>query len=429
MTSSTMRRLALACVSMTLTAAVSFGCSNDDTTSYNKAPSSGAGTGAGGAAGASKGAAGAAGSNDVSIDSKAADLRVSLNLLLSEHLIFAAKATGAALGGRNDEFSAYGALLNSNGNDVGDMVGAAYGDDAKTQFNAIWSAHNGYFVDYTTGVATKDDAKKAQAVKNLTEGYVPDFAKFISDATGLPLNTLSDLTTQHVLTTKAIVDSQGAQDWPGTYKAIRAGFAHMAMIGDTLAEAIAKKFPDKFPGDAATKAVDFRVALNELLQEHLYLATFATGAALGGRNDEFAAAGGALNDNGTDIGEAIGGLYGAAAKTSFNGLWSEHNGYFVDYTQGVAAKDSNKQAQAVKQLTESYVPDFAKFISDATGLPMKAVSDLTGEHVSTTKAVVDAQAAGDATKTGDADRLAGQHMQMLGDPLAAAIVAKFPAKF
>jgi hypothetical protein len=433
MTITIARRVAPGFVFLTLTAANAMGCPSD---TDEPAPShmhdtSHAGAPASGGSGGKSGGAGAGGqaSESASTDSKAVDLRVSLNLLLSEHLIFAAKATGAALGGRADEFTAYGDLLNANGGDVGDMIGAAFGAEAKTKFNGIWSAHNGYFVDYTKAVAGKDDAKKAQAVKDLTENYVPDFSKFISDATGLPLKDVTDLTTQHVLTTKAIVDAQAAKDWPATYSAIRAGFAHMAMIGDPLAAAIAKKFPAKFPGDPSTNAVGFRVALNELLQEHMFLATFATGAALGGRSDEFTAAGDALNDNGTDIGDAIGQLYGDDAKTQFNGIWSAHNGYFVAYTQGVAGKDDAKKAQAVKDLTETFVPDFAKFIGGATALPTKAVSDLTTQHVLATKAVVDAQAGSDVTKAAAADREAGQHMQMIGDPLSAAIVAKLPAKF
>ncbi len=47
----------------------------------------------------------------------------------------------------------------------------------------------------------------------------------------------------------------------------------------------------------------------------------------------------------------------------------------------------------------------------------------------TTKAIVDAQASKDAKAAAAADRLAAQHMQMIGDPLAKAIVAKLPAKF
>ncbi|MDQ6682581.1 MAG: hypothetical protein M3Y88_04830, partial [Chloroflexota bacterium] len=101
------------------------------------------------------------------VDSKAADLRVRLDLLLGEHIILATKATGAALGGRAGEFAAYGGLLNTNGTDLGAMIGAAFGTGAQDQFNKIWSAHNGFFVDYTTGVATNDKAKADKAVNDL----------------------------------------------------------------------------------------------------------------------------------------------------------------------------------------------------------------------------------------------------------------------
>ncbi|HET7494408.1 MAG TPA: hypothetical protein VFJ80_03100, partial [Candidatus Limnocylindrales bacterium] len=154
-------------------------------------------------------------------DTAAADLRTKLDLALGEHIIFAAKATGAALGGRTDEFAAYGELLNKNGTDIGAMIGSVYGADAADQFDKIWSAHNGFFVDYTTGVAKKDKAMQDKAVKDLTTVYVPQFADFISGATGLPKDAVTKLTTEHVIQTKAIVDAQAKKDWTATYAAIR----------------------------------------------------------------------------------------------------------------------------------------------------------------------------------------------------------------
>jgi hypothetical protein len=361
--------------------------------------------------------------------SRAADLRTKLDLLLGEHLVLAAKATGAALDGRTDEFKAYGDLLNTNGTDIGAMVGAAYGADAQGKFNAIWSAHDGFFVDYTTGVATHDTAKMTRAVSDLTTTYVPQFSDLISAATGLPRDTVTQLTTQHVLQTKAVVDAQAARSWPVAYQAIRTAHMHMQMIGDPLAEAIAKGQAAKFPGDAAGRGADLRANLNMLLQEHLYLASMATDAALGGRTDEFQAAGGALNANGTDIGAAIGSLYGTGAQSRFNQIWSAHNGFFVDYTTGVATNDAAMRTKAVDDLTGTYVPQFATFISGATGLPVSAVTDLTKQHVLTTRSIVDAQGAKDWTTAARDDRAAAQHMEMIGDPLAAAIVAKLPQRF
>ena len=361
------------------------------------------------------------------ITTDAANLRTDLDSLLGEHLILAAKATGAALDGRGDQFEAYGGLLNTNGTDLGAAIGSIYGDDAEAEWNRIWSAHNGFFVDYTTGVATDDAALADGAVEELTAVYVPQFSAFLAGATGLPEDAVTELVTDHVLQTKAVVDAQASGDWEAAYEAIRAAHAHMQMIGDALAPAIAEG--NEIEGEAINAGADFRVALNQLLQEHLYLASFATDAALGGRDDEFAAAGAALNTNGTDLGGAIGELFGQEAQDEWNRIWSAHNGFFVAYTTGVATDDQAAMDQAVEDLTTVYVPDFSAFLAGPTGLPEDALAELITEHVLTTKAIVDAQGSGDAAAAADADREAAQHMRMLGDPLAEAIVAAQPESF
>jgi len=444
------RRLSPALLSASIVATGFLGCSDDDNGDKGKAdvgvtPGTDAGADAGrmDAGGTLLDAsldatAGDAGSAAVSaVSSKAADLRVNINLLLGEHLILAAKATGAALGGagRANEFSAYGTALSKNGSDLGELVGAAYGDAAKTSFNSIWSAHNGFFVDYTTGVATNDANKKSKAVSDLTTVYVPQFSMLIATATGLPLPAVTTLVTAHVTTTKAIVDAQGAQDWPGTYAALRTAFAHMQMLGDPLAKSAAGALA--LTGDIDAKSVGFRVGLNQLLQEHLYLASFATAAAIQGRAaTEFPAANTALSANGTDIGKALATLYGSAAETAFNGIWSAHNGYFVDYTLGVSTGDASKAMTAVTNLTTKYVPEFSALLQQATDVPAATWSTGVSEHVLTTKAIVDAQylaqttpSPANATDAVAKDVLAAKHMAMLGNPLSIAIVTKLPEKF
>ena len=369
----------------------------------------------------------------VTADSKAADLRVALDNLLGEHIFMAAKATDAALrGGTSDpEFAAYAAKLGTNGTDLGALIGAAYGSDAQNQFNALWSAHNGFFVDYTIGVATKSDAKKAAAVNDLKTKYIVPFAAFLAGPTGLPQNTLVDVLTAHVLDTAAIVDDQGAKNYVKAYADLRTAYAQLYKIGDALAAGIATKVPSKFPGDPNNSAVQLRVSLNELFQEHLYLASMATSAALryGATDPEFMAAAGALNTNGTDIGAAIGSLYGTDAQSQFNALWSAHNGFFVDYTIGVATKDDAKKAAAVDNLKTKYIGPFAAFLSSATGVPENALAGLLTTHVLTTAAIVDDQGAKDFAKASSDDRTAAQDMQMIADPLSAAFVKKFPTKF
>ena len=54
-------------------------------------------------------------------------------------------------------------------------------------------------------------AVQDQAVEDLTMVYVPEFSAFLAGATGLPEDALAELITEHVLTTKAIVDAQGSR--------------------------------------------------------------------------------------------------------------------------------------------------------------------------------------------------------------------------
>ncbi len=180
---------------------------------------------------------------------------------------------------------------------------------------------------------------------------------------------------------------------------------------------------------SAASAADLRMALNALFAEHVYLAASATNAALGGRDVEFKAAAAALDANSVDIAKAIGSVYGLGAEQAFLPLWRRHIGFFVDYTTGAAANDKAKQDRAVNDLV-GYTQDFGAFLNSANPyLPKAVVADLVKTHVLTLKDVVDAQANKDAAKAWMAVRRAAGHMQMIADPLAAAIAKQFPEKY
>ncbi|MBI1734918.1 MAG: hypothetical protein HYR51_07070 [Candidatus Rokubacteria bacterium] len=101
----------------------------------------------------------------------------------------------------------------------------------------------------------------------------------------------------------------------------------------------------------------------------------------------------------------------------------------VDYTVGTATKDRAKQDKAVGDLV-GYTQDFGAFLSSANpNLPKSVVADLVKHHVVTLKDVIDAQARKDPAKAYQALRSAADHMQMIADPLAEAIVKQFPDRF
>jgi hypothetical protein len=174
---------------------------------------------------------------------------------------------------------------------------------------------------------------------------------------------------------------------------------------------------------------DVRVTLNGLFAEHLWLATSATGAALRGDEDGFQAAAGALDANSVVIADAVGSFHGAGARDAFLALWRRHIGFVVDYATGVATLDQRKQDGAVDALM-GYVRDLSAVLSSAhPSLPQDAVAGLVREHVVTLKAVIDAQASGDVVRAYEARRAAVAHMRMIADPLASALVERFPDRF
>ena len=359
----------------------------------------------------------------------AADLRTGLNSLFGEHVLIAAVATSHVLGGRDAAFQGAVGGLDANSVDISKAIGAVYGPDAEKAFLPLWRKHIGFFVDYTTGVATKDKAKLDKAVNDLVR-YSDDFGAFLSSANpNLPKSVVADLVKTHVVTLKDVVDAQAAGDWPKAYSAIRSAYHHMQMIGDPLAAAIVKQFPTRFAGSTDSPESTLRSTLNLALREHAIIAAMATGSALGGRTAEFNAAAGALDGNSVDISKAISSVYGAEAEKAFLSLWRKHIGFVVDYTTGLASKDKAKQDKAVKDLI-GYADDFGAFLSAANpNLPKSAVAELVKGHILTLKDVVDAQAAREWPKVYSNLRLAAGHMAMIADPLGMAIAKQFPERF
>jgi hypothetical protein len=178
--------------------------------------------------------------------SKASDLRSTLTQLLNAHTILAANATGAALGGRQQEFEAAAAELDANTGAITDAIVGIYGPDAAV-FGDGWRKHIGFFVDYTQAAAKGDQAGKDKAAKDL-DGYAADLAAFLAGANpNLPKDAVAGLVRGHISSLFAVIDAQAAKDYPKQYSAYGKAMAHMHEIADPLAGAIAKQFPDKFP--------------------------------------------------------------------------------------------------------------------------------------------------------------------------------------
>ena len=366
------------------------------------------------------------------LSSPAADLRVTLNRLLAEHASLAMEAMrqGVDTGDLEDsEFQAAAGALAGNTDDLTAAIESVYGADAAEAFRTQWEAHIGFFVDYTVGVATDDDATKQAALDELA-GYRADFAAFLDSATGggLPADAAAEALQMHVDQLVAQIDAYAADDLAGAYAAAREAYAHMGMTADALAQAIIQQDPDTFSGNdlAWSPAVDLQIALDLLLSEHAIVAIQAMRNGVTGAPD-FEAAAGALANNTADLTAAIESVYGADAGQAFRTQWEAHIGFFVDYTVAVAGDDAEGQEAALAELAQ-YREDFAGFLDSATGgnAPAGPVAEALQAHVDQLVAALDSYAAGDFEAAYAAEREASAHMFMTGQVLASAIAGQFP---
>jgi hypothetical protein len=327
-------------------------------------------------------------------DTTASQLRSRLTGLFQAHVYLAAAVAASA--GRPDEASSAQAALDKNSEALSANI---------------------------TAIFTGDDASVAEQFDELWEGDVSQNAGSIGALFGSALSVPADAVSGPL---SAAVQAIGN----GTnFTALRTGAAQMGTLAATLTAGIAKKHPERVAGDPSSKAAELLTGLNAGLREHVFLASAATGAALGGRTDEFSGAKAALDANSDAITSVIAGIYGAGAGTQFGPLWKKHIDFVVDYTSAVAAKDQAKADKAMGDLL-AYTEEFGAFISEASPkLTKDAVAELVKTHLFTLKDVIDAQGAKNFMKADATERIAADHMAMIATALATTVVGQFPDKF
>lgn len=364
-----------------------------------------------------------------STDTPAAQLYAALDELLREHVDLTATVVETAVtrGAGSADTKAAEAALGQNTDELGAAIGSLYGKAAEARFLQLWRAHIGFFVDYTLGTATHDRAEVATAERRLA-GYVASFARFMSQATKLPVGAVEADLRGHVATLETAIGAIVAHS-PAAGPDVQMAAAHMDGTARVLAEGIAASAHVK--GDVTSPGSVLRAALTGLLVQHVADTGFVVETAVAAKGNlrapEVRGAVAALAQNTDALGAAIGSVYGPGAKATFLKLWRAHVGFFVDYTLGTATHDAARVAQAQRDLA-GYVGAFSRFLAGATKLPTAAVAaDLRG-HVATLETAIDALVAGKAS-AGEALLMAESHMAGTAAVLSQGIVASDPSHF
>ena len=370
------------------------------------------------------------GTSSAQVSNPAVDLRATLDSILSEHAYLAVITMQKGLDGSAD-FEAAAGQLGENTDELSAAVGSVYGEDAGNQFKEIWSSHIGYFVNYVTATAKKDEEGRKKAVADL-DAYRVTQADFLDKATEgrLKAKDLEEGLKMHVDQLIWAFDNYGAGEYEKAYTSTTESMHHMFGTGKGLSWAITDQFPEKFDNQSVdTPAADLAEALNSQFSAHAALAVLAMQKGIDGAKD-FEAVAAELGKNTDDLTKSVESVYGPEGAKQFNEIWSSHIGYFVDYVKATGAKDEAAKEKAMANL-DAYRVTQAAFLDTATEGRLKAADLEEGlkGHVDQLLNAFNSYVAKDYDAAYDSIHEAYSHMFGVGTSLAGAIVDQYPEKF
>lgn len=173
------------------------------------------------------------------------DLQLSLDHLLSEHMVLAAEAMRAGVRA-SPEFEAASASLDENTNDLAEAIAGVYGDDAGSQFRDVWREHTTAYLAFVHALGSRDDAAREASLARL-HSYHERIAQFLAAANPmLDGAAVSDLIRRHVQALITQAEATAAQDPARAVAATRDGYEGTFEVAAALAAAVARQFPDRF---------------------------------------------------------------------------------------------------------------------------------------------------------------------------------------
>lgn len=175
------------------------------------------------------------------VNSDGAGLRAALQAVLYDHVYLAGSAINQAIADGGDlttvKTAAAVQALDDNSVAVAALIGSAY-PDAEQPFLDSWRSHIPFFVDYTIGKATGDQAKVEKAVADLG-AYAVSFGQLINSVVSdLPAEAVQMQIEMHGASLIAAIDANIAGD-PNYASLLQEAAAHMSETALALASGIA----------------------------------------------------------------------------------------------------------------------------------------------------------------------------------------------
>jgi hypothetical protein len=338
------------------------------------------------------------------------DLRAQFEQFLGEHTMLAVRYMRSVVTGPPELKDALGTSLQGNTEELSELVGAAYGDDAGGRFEQLWKTHITALGSYAGGVANHDEKAK-QAARTALAAYSNAHGTWFAQASKgrVQASVAAAGVRQHIDELMRQVDVYAAKNYGEAYRIQRVAYEHMFTAGATMAKG--SLTPELAVGfDAPPEKL--RSAFAMLLGEHMELIVDAQRAAFTGQA-EFKAAGAEVNANTTALTQAMGAILGPVKGAEFQTAWANHVDGLMAYTSAVAGMNDVGKESARRNL-DAFANRLALYFSDVVNnqLPVEPLTQAVTMHDSHLINQVNAYAAKDYAKAQEMEDH-GYH-QMLG---------------
>lgn len=224
-------------------------------------------------------------------------------------------------------------------------------------------------------------------------------------------------------------EALSTQDYATAYTVGREYHAEVFAFAKTLAAAFIRTTPGRFEGASNAGAIEVRSAVTQLLAEHTDLLVHvvrrgATGA------DDFEQAAAALNGNTEDLTTAIDRLLTDVDTAAFDRLWRQRISHVVDYTVGVAERNTRLRRRARSRLDTSTeeLSAWIADVSDGDVTAERAAAALT-RNARLVRRQIDAYDAGKERQANRVGNRAYRHSASLAEIIGDAITDPRPEEF
>lgn len=172
--------------------------------------------------------------------------RQALRKLWHGHIVAVRKVVVAAIAGNATAEKAAEGEVVANAHAIADSITPFYGKAASDKLFTLLAGHYGAVKEYLEASIAKDTAKQSKATNDLNSN-ADEIASFLSGANpNLPKATVLELLQIHASHHISQIQELIAKDKAAEAKTWKEMSAHMNVIADAIADALAKQFPSKF---------------------------------------------------------------------------------------------------------------------------------------------------------------------------------------